>query len=156
VARALLAAVLVACAPAAQAELYRWIDPESGSVKYSTLPPPWFGNEQAARGKPPVEVIKSGPAEDKPKAGAPRADAAEVRALEARRKALLETLFALAERSDAQAKAELAAQIRALEAVARELERLDPEGEPRRRAEGAALAEKLRAAARTAPARIAP
>ena len=35
----LLAAALIA-APSAQADLYRWVDPATGSVKLSNYPPP--------------------------------------------------------------------------------------------------------------------
>jgi len=30
----------------ASADLYRWIDRESGSVKFSNTPPPWFGDPE--------------------------------------------------------------------------------------------------------------
>ena len=56
---AALAIALVAGAAApAEAQLYRWRDPESGSVKFSSLPPPWFirGVSQG----PHVEVLVNG------------------------------------------------------------------------------------------------
>ena len=34
-------AFLLLCS-AAHADLYRWVDPQSGSVKFSSAPPPWF------------------------------------------------------------------------------------------------------------------
>jgi hypothetical protein len=37
---AFLAGVLLAAAGGADAQLYRWRDPQSGSVKLSSLPPP--------------------------------------------------------------------------------------------------------------------
>ena len=52
---ALIAAFLWA-APAA-ADLYRWVDPETGSVKFSSYPPPWYGDEARERRAPKVEVI---------------------------------------------------------------------------------------------------
>ena len=52
-----LAVVLFAWANPAAADLYRWVDPETGSVKFSSYPPPWYGNAQAARRAPKVEVI---------------------------------------------------------------------------------------------------
>jgi len=79
--RRVFAAVMLACAaqytgPAA-ADLYRWVDPESGSIKFSNYPPPWYGDPAAERRAPKVEVIperssapSSGPrpeAEAKPK-----------------------------------------------------------------------------------------
>lgn len=41
----------------AAADLYRWVDPESGSVKFSSYPPPWFGNARTAPRAPKVELI---------------------------------------------------------------------------------------------------
>jgi len=41
----------------AAADLYRWVDPESGSVKFSSYPPPWYGDEARERRAPKVEVI---------------------------------------------------------------------------------------------------
>lgn len=36
----LLTALLILGARAAHADLYRWVDPQSGSVKFSSVPPP--------------------------------------------------------------------------------------------------------------------
>jgi hypothetical protein len=47
-----LALALVLLSFSVHAELYRWIDRASGSVKYSSTPPPWYGDaakEQSAR-----------------------------------------------------------------------------------------------------------
>jgi hypothetical protein len=55
----LAVAVLVSLwiAPAL-ADLYRWVDPETGTVKFSSYPPPWF-NDAASQGRAPkVEVIR--------------------------------------------------------------------------------------------------
>ena len=41
----------------AAADLYRWVDPESGSIKFSSYPPPWFGDPAQERRAPKVEVI---------------------------------------------------------------------------------------------------
>ena len=41
----------------AAADLYRWVDPESGSVKFSSYPPPWYGDEANQRRAPKVELI---------------------------------------------------------------------------------------------------
>jgi len=41
----------------AAADLYRWVDPETGSVKFSSYPPPWFGDPALDRRAPKVEVI---------------------------------------------------------------------------------------------------
>ena len=44
----------------AHADLYRWVDPETGSVKFSSYPPPWYGDEAMQRRAPKVERIPSG------------------------------------------------------------------------------------------------
>jgi len=60
-----LAIVIAVLAWAAQfsgmaaADLYRWVDPETGSVKFSSYPPPWYGDEAKERRAPKVEVIPS-------------------------------------------------------------------------------------------------
>ena len=41
----------------ADADLYRWIDRQSGSVKFSSTPPPWYGDPEKQRNAPAVEVI---------------------------------------------------------------------------------------------------
>lgn len=41
----------------AAADLYRWVDPDTGSVKFSSYPPPWYGDPAMERRAPKVEVI---------------------------------------------------------------------------------------------------
>lgn len=55
----------------ATADLYRWVDPETGSVKFSSYPPPWYGDEAREKGAPKVEHI---PARSAPRADAPAQD----------------------------------------------------------------------------------
>lgn len=43
----------------ANADLYRWVDPETGSVKLSSYPPPWYGDPEREARSPAVEVIGS-------------------------------------------------------------------------------------------------
>ena len=57
--RALISMAMLAWAGAAAADLYRWIDPESGSVKFSSYPPPWYGDPAKERRAPKVQVIPS-------------------------------------------------------------------------------------------------
>jgi Domain of unknown function (DUF4124) len=57
---ATMAVLLFAWASPAAADLYRWVDPETGSVKFSSYPPPWFGNAEKQRRAPKVEVIPPG------------------------------------------------------------------------------------------------
>ena len=54
----------------AHADLYRWVDRETGAVKFSSSPPPWYGDPQKERGAPAVEVIpyRGSPAPAKPAA----------------------------------------------------------------------------------------
>ena len=42
----------------ALADLYRWVDPETGTVKFSSYPPPWFNNPAQQGRAPKVEVIQ--------------------------------------------------------------------------------------------------
>jgi hypothetical protein len=56
------AAILALVATAADAQLYRWRDPQSGSVKLSSIPPPWYG--RGVSNGPHVEVIMQGKAVD--------------------------------------------------------------------------------------------
>lgn len=44
-----LALALVLLSFSVHAELYRWIDRPSGSVKYSSTPPPWYGDAAKER-----------------------------------------------------------------------------------------------------------
>jgi hypothetical protein len=53
--KAVLVAMLLA-APGAQAQLYRWVDPQTGSVKFSNAPPAWVREERTG---PAVEMIPS-------------------------------------------------------------------------------------------------
>jgi len=56
VAVAMLAWTAQFSGPAA-ADLYRWVDPETGSIKFSSYPPPWHGDPAQERRAPKVEVI---------------------------------------------------------------------------------------------------
>ena len=47
----------------AHADLYRWVDPQSGSVKFSSVPPDWHGDPLREGVAPRVEVLRyQGPA----------------------------------------------------------------------------------------------
>lgn len=142
---------LLACllwAPAAGADLYRWVDPESGSVKFSSYPPPWHGDPAKERRAPKVQVIPSargasaapvpaaagaGPAAEPP-------DAGQFNVLELQRKSLLQQIPALAAqaRSGAGAPA-LTAHLEAYRLLSDEIDRLDPRGAAARRLELQAL-----------------
>jgi hypothetical protein len=151
--RALLFAVLCGCSLGAAADLYRWVDPETGSIKYSSYPPPWYGDPARERGKPKVERIPAGygappPAEaDEPgKAGpAPGTPAFQLGSLDARRKTILQLLASLPQREDfARSGAGFQQHLLAYQAVTAEMDRLDPKGAAARRAESQPIIDKLR------------
>jgi hypothetical protein len=55
-----LAVLISLWAIPAAADLYRWVDPETGSVKFSSYAPPWFGDAAKQKRAPKVEVIPAG------------------------------------------------------------------------------------------------
>lgn len=133
--------------PNAQAELYRWVDPQSGSVKYSSLPPPWYGDAAREPRFPAVERIPYQPLGVAPM---PKHHATEgsgrnvVAALEARWRAFLQSFSALASTGDFErAGRGIAQQLDAYQALVAELDRQDPAGAARRRAQEASMMERL-------------
>jgi hypothetical protein len=126
--------LVAACiAFAAHADLYRWVDPQTGSVKFSSTPPPWYGDPEKERGAPAVQVVpyraraNTAAAEKKPAAG--------VAALEARWADLLRYFASLPPGADLSG---LQQQLQEYAAAGAELNRLDPAGAQRRRAQEAA------------------
>lgn len=124
------------------ADLYRWIDPETGSVKFSSYPPPWYGDPEQEKRAPKVEHIPER------KAGAGGEPAAApgnaLDALEAQRKRVLQQLNVLPGAQDFQrAGAGLKQQLDAYAAVIAEMDRLDPAGAARRRAESQPLLDRV-------------
>lgn len=140
--RALAFLALAALALPVQAQLYRWIDPQTGSVKFSSYPPPWQGVSDA----PAVEVIRyEPPAPPKPAAQPPRPGGEFVAALEAQWKQLVQFFNGLASKQDFQrAGGGLQQQLEAYQALSAELDRIDPAGAARRRAEEAGVIETIR------------
>ncbi len=139
--------LLAALALPAHADLYRWIDRESGSVKYSNSPPPWFGDPEKERHSPAVEVIQyRDPRTIKPAAAEkPSPAAAAIAALEARWAELARSFAALPATTDFErAGAGLRRQVEAYQALGAELDRLDPAGAARRRAREPGIVETLR------------
>ena len=124
-----IALALLALATAAHADLYRWVDPQTGSVKFSSVAPP--------ASQPGVELL--------PYRGdaAPAKPASSARiALEQRWRELLEDIAHSTVASPAQSPA-LQQQLRELAATSAELERLDPAGADRRRAEAQRALQRL-------------
>ena len=127
----LLIATLIS-APA-YADLYRWVDPQTGSVKFSSTPPPWFGDAEKERGAPAVEVV---PDRARAAAAAPeKKPAAGLAGLEARWADLLRYFASLPPGTDFSG---LQQQLQEYAAAGAELNRLDPAGAQRRRAQEAA------------------
>ena len=134
----ILFSALLAALPA-RADLYRWIDPETGAIKYSSYPPPWMGDAERERRLPQVEVLRYTP---RGAAMTPEGDKA-VAPLESRRRRLLQELLALPERKD-RGPDEIQRQLQAYQLLAGELDRLDPRGAAARKAEDYEVMEKLR------------
>ncbi|MGH8723399.1 MAG: DUF4124 domain-containing protein [Burkholderiales bacterium] len=131
----------------AHADLYRWIDRETGSVKYSNFPPPWFGDPEKERRSPAVEVIPyRDPRAAKPAAtDKPSPAAAAIAGLQARWTELARSFAALPATTDFErAGPGLRQQIEAYQVLSAELDRLDPAGAARRRAQEPAVVEVLR------------
>lgn len=122
-------ALLLALAAPAHADLYRWVDPDTGSVKFSTLPPanPGLGAELV-----PYRAPK------------PPAPSSSLAALEARWRALVLQLASRSPQDTGRDRGALREELETYEAVRAELDRRDPAGAPRRAAETGALVERLR------------
>ena len=118
-----LTVLLILAAGAVHADLYRWVDPQSGSVKYSSVPPP---GSQAG-----VQVIPY-------RASAVPAPAPASAALELRWRELLAGISAAAPGSPG-----LPQRIQDLTAASAELDRIDPAGSARRRGEAQAVLQRL-------------
>ena len=112
-------AFLLLCS-AAHADLYRWVEPDSGSVKLSNTPPPWYERG----GGPAVERIPFAAPSTRPTATDPLAPAS-IGVLQARwREALLAV-------SSQQTKENM----QALALASAELDKADPAGARRRQDE---------------------
>jgi hypothetical protein len=129
----------------AHAELYRWIDPESGSVKLSTLPP----------SDPRIDaqvVPYKGPASPPPTAAATTQamavpappNAGGIGQLESRWSDLLSKITGLTPTEVAKGGDGLRQHVEAYEAVSAELDRLDPAGAARRKAQSETMFERLK------------
>jgi hypothetical protein len=131
----------------ARADLYRWVDPDTGSVKYSSYPPPWYGDEAKQRGAPKVERIPAGSdrtAKPEAAAGGPQDAARNFEVPEAQRKAMLQQMPAIAARGGtAGGVPALQKQLEAFAAVSEQLDKLNPEGAVARRVEAEAVLQKL-------------
>ena len=116
----------------AHADLYRWVDPQTGSVKLSSMPPTEPGiNAQLV----PFRNRAAAPLQPAPSA---------LSALEARWSELLGQLAGAKPQDFSRSAAGFREHLEAYEAVRAELDRLDPAGAARRRDESASLLDRLR------------
>ena len=120
-------AFLLLCS-AAHADLYRWVDPGSGSVKYSNTPPPWFERG----GGPAVERIPYTAPSVRPAAADPRAPA-PVGVLQERWR---EALLSVSQQPTRES-------VQALVLRTAELDKADPAGARRRQDEVASILRRL-------------
>jgi hypothetical protein len=121
----------------AHADLYRWIDPDTGSVRLSSLPP--------SDSSVDAEVVPFKAAATLPPAVArPGAVATARETLQARWSDLLRQLTGMSQQDFNRAGAGVRQQIEAYQALSVELDRLDPAGAARRRHESASLLERFR------------
>jgi len=136
VALAIAVVLLLRAAPAA-ADLYRWIDPESGAIKYSSYPPPWYGDAAAERHEPKVEFIPAaGSAAAPATPGKLQEGSRALENLEAQRKAMLQQIPALAALSGSdRLGSPLRTELEAYAALADRMDKLDPAGAAARRGE---------------------
>ena len=123
----------------AHADLYRWIDPETGSVKLSSLPPSDSGvNAEVVPYKAQaLPKPAATPAVAKPVASA-------VEALQARWSEILTQITGISPRDFQRGAEGLKQHIEAYEAVRVELDRIDPSGAARRRSESESVLDKLK------------
>ncbi len=119
----------------AHADLYRWIDPQTGSAKFSSTPPPWYGDPEKERGAPAVEVVPYGARGVTAAPEKEKKPALGVAGLEARWADLLRYFASLPPGTDFSG---LQQQLQEYAAAGAELNRLDPAGAQRRRAQEAA------------------
>ena len=135
-----LAGFLLAVAASAHADLYRWVDPATGSVKFSSLPPADAGIEPdvVRYNAPPL------PKPEKPAAltARPPVPSAGIAELEGRWRTLLAQLSVLTARDLSKDGTAVRQQLQAYESARIELDRLDPAGAARRAAEARAMIER--------------
>jgi len=150
------ATLLFLWAHPAAADLYRWVDPETGSVKFSSYPPSWFGGAAPQRRGPKVEHIPAGrpapaieprepdlqdPSKPPPEASG-KVQAPANSSTEERRKALLQQISAQVAKlpgarpeDGARIYADLAEQVREYNSAELFLRQVDSGGEAARRME---------------------
>jgi hypothetical protein len=140
--RTFIGMMALVAAPA-YADLYRWIDPETGSVKLASSPPPWYDTGSG----PAVERIAFGAPAPASRVAAPENPAAQdpTAPLEARWRSLLQVLGTLPRQMDANSMTDtVRQQVESFQALSAELDRVDPAGRERRAAEQLAVMQKMK------------
>jgi len=136
--------LLLFLAASAHAELYRWVDPTTGSVTYSNVPPADPGvNAQVVPYSGPLPP-KAPPPSSLAKPPPGPAPSANVPALEAEFNALYAQLASVPPESFRNASEALRRQMQSYESLRAQLDELDPGGASRRAAASLALAERVR------------
>lgn len=156
-----LVGVLTGLAPNALGELYRWRDPQTGSIKYSTYPPPWFGDAAREARSPKVEVLSgerdSAAAKSTPVDAMAEKVAEVIQFMEKRREQLLARMtVARASSGFKPSDAAFQQDLQAYRAVSRELDKFDLKGATARRAADARVFENLGVATQEAQETRAP
>ncbi len=136
--------VLLFVAASAHADLYRWIDPQTGSVKLSSMPPsdPTINAQLVTFQAPAAPKPPATPPPAKP--AATDATATSVQGLQARWSELMTQLAGITPQDFNKGAEGIKQHMEAYEAVRAELDRLDPGGAARRNAESASLLDRLR------------
>jgi hypothetical protein len=147
--RRIVLLALVFC-QGAHADIYRWVDPQTGSVKFSNLPPPERPNVAVEvlryPAGQPVPAITPAPAVAPEPAAAPvRPERSPMAPLEARWRLTLERLVEALERPDADGSdPRVQALVKSVEAANVELDKVDPAGVAARRRELQGILQRIR------------
>jgi len=119
-------------AASAAGQLYRWVDPETGAVKFSSYPPPWYNDPASRPRAPKVEVIaptrkapafEPRPETDQEPAAAPAGDAPQGNSRAAQVKVVAQRIAALvrvAPEASERAFADLSESLKELEQLERQ------------------------------------
>lgn len=137
--------VLAGLATAASADLYRWIDPATGSVKLSTVPPPWYGDPALERRSPKTERIPTGapapairgetPPPVDPAAGSGKPLSPLLAILDEQRRLLIRDIVAVSAKGGPDAVATARRKADEVQAIMEQLDKADPAGIAARQAD---------------------
>ena len=138
--------LLLFLAASAHADLYRWIDPATGTVTYSNVPPadPNVSPQVVPYTGPLPPKSAAPPAVGKPSPAPAATATASVAALEAEFQSLYAQLANVPPESFRNASEALRRQMQTYEGLRSQLDELDPAGASRRAAATLALAERIR------------